>query len=361
MGKPGILYVITELFKGGAEKNLCCLAKALQGEYRLSVVCLYGKGRIAEELGSAGVDVRCIELRRSWHFYRIRRLIKHIREFQPDILHTFLFHANIAGRYAGWRAGVPVVISSVRVAERERGYHLTVDRWTSGLVDVEVCVSEAVRRFTMEEAGIPESKLTVIPNGIDVSEYGTGPSPSGAPVVTFVGRLHTQKGVDILIRAARTILRDNPKTTFNIVGEGPEKKALKDLAAREDVSERIRFTGFVADVGNVLAASHLLVLPSRWEGMPNAVLEAMACARPVVASNVDGCSEVVDDGKTGLLVPPEDPDALADAVLEILRDPERARNMGQAGRSRAETEFTVSKMVNAYKELYERCAGYTRS
>ncbi len=179
--------------------------------------------------------------------------------------------------------------------------------------------------------------------------------------MTFVGRLHAQNGIDILIRAAGRILRDAPGTTFNIVGEGPEKKVLRNLAAREGVSEHIRFTGFVGNVGNVLAASHLLVLPSRWEGMPNVVLEAMACGRPVVASNVDGCSEVVEDGETGRLVPPEDPDALAEAVLEILQNPERAKAMGQAGRSRAETDFSVSKMVNAYEELYEKCAGYTRS
>lgn len=361
MKELSILYVITELFRGGAEKNLCYLARALREKYRVGVVCLYGEGRIAEELREAGVDVRCIEFRRPWQLYRIRRLIKHIREFQPDILHTFLFHANIVGRYAGWRSGVPVVISSVRVAERERRYHLTVDRWTNGLVDMEVCVSKAVERFTTEEAGIPESKLAVIPNGIDVSAYEIEPFPGGQPVVTFVGRLHAQKGVDILIRAAGKILRNIPGTTFSIVGEGPEKKALRNLAAREGVSEHIRFTGFVGNVGRVLAASHLLVLPSRWEGMPNVALEAMACARPVVASNVDGCSELVADGKTGLLISPEDPDALADAVLEILQSPERAKAMGQAGRSRVEKEFGVSKMANAYEELYEKCAGYTRS
>jgi glycosyltransferase involved in cell wall biosynthesis len=361
MGKLGVLYVITELYRGGAEKNLSYLVRSVQENHRVTVVCLYGDGEVAGELRDAGVDVRCLGFRKAWQFYRIRRLARMMREFEPDIVHTFLIHANIAGRIAARLAGVPATISSVRVAERQRRRHLVMDRWTNNLVAVEVCNSEAVKRFMVEEARVPEEKLVVIPNGIEASDYEVTSLPEGAPVVAFVGRLHVQKGVDVLIRAAGRVVERVPGATFRIAGDGPERKGLEDMAGREGVGERMEFLGAVDDVREVLAGSRVLVLPSRWEGMPNAALEAMACGRPVVASDVDGCAEVVVDGESGRLVPPEDEEALADAIVEVIGDRQAAERMGRAGRERVERDFTVARMVSAYKELYERCAGSTPS
>jgi len=361
MSELGIFYVITELYRGGAEKNLSYLVRSVRERHRVKLVCLYGDGEVAGELRDAGIEVECLGFRRAWQFYKVRSLARMMRGFAPDIVHTFLIHANIAGRIAARLARVPVTLSSVRVAERERRRHLLMDRWTNGLVTLEVCNSEAVKRFMADEAGIPSDRMRVIPNGIEVSGCGAGPLPEWPPVVTFVGRLHEQKGVDVLIRAAARVLKEVPEAVFRIVGDGPKRAELEALTGQEDVAGSVRFEGYVGDVPGVLAASSLLVLPSRWEGMPNAVLEAMACGRPVVCSGVDGCGEVVADGETGLLVPPGDDAALAEAIVTVVKDRERASQMGRAGRERVEKHFTVPAMVDAYEELYRECAESTRT
>lgn len=350
-----ILYVITELFPGGAEKKLFDLITGMRERHDIRVTCLYGAGRIAEDLQELGVDVACIEFDTPFRFYRLKRLFSLIRSFQPDIVHTILFHANIAGRIAAKAAGVPVIISSIEVTERERAYHLFFDRWTNFLIDKEICVAKAVKRFTVENAGIPEHKLVVIPNCVEAGDYEVKPLPNGPPQVTFAGRLHRQKGLDILLQAARLVLKEEPETVFNIAGEGPEKKNLEELAVKEGVGENVRFLGFVEDVGKLLGDSRMLVLSSRWEGLPIIILEAMACGRPIAAPDVSGCAEAVEDGKTGLLTAPGNPEALSRAILEILRDPERAAAMGKEGRASVEKNFSVSKMVNTTEELYRTC------
>lgn len=361
MEKSRILYVITELFPGGAEKKLLDLVTGMKERHDVRVACLHGAGQIAEDLLALGVNVTCIGFNSLFRFYRLKDLFSLIRAFQPDVVHTILFHANIAGRLMARAAGIPVIISSIEVTEREKTSHLFFDRRTNFLVDKEICVAEAVKRFTVEKAGIPEHKLVVIPNCVEAADYEVEPFPDGPPQVTFVGRLHWQKGLDILLRAARYVLEQEPDTIFNIAGKGPEKAQLQELAVKEGVGEHIRFPGFVEDVGRLLGDSRMLVLSSRWEGLPIVILEAMACGRPIVAPDVSGCAEAVEDGKTGILVPAEDPEALSHAILELLRDPQRAAAMGKEGRASVERNFSVSKMVNATEELYRTCVEFTRT
>ena len=192
----------------------------------------------------------------------------------------------------------------------------------------------------------------VSPKVVAAAHYGVRPFPSGPPQVTFEGRRQRQKGLDILLQAARLVLKEEPETVFNIAGEGPEKENLKELAVKEGVGENVRFLGFVEDVGKLLGDSRMLVLSSRWEGLPIIILEAMACGRPIAAPDVSGCAEAVEDGRTGLLTAPGNPEALSRAILEILRDPERAAAMGKEGRASVEKNFSVSKMVNTTEELY---------
>ncbi len=357
-----ILYVITELHRGGAEKNLFYLACALKDKHDIRVACLYGDGVVADDLKAEGITVDCIDFDHILSLNRLKGLVKLMRQFQPDLVHTFLFHANIAGRYAARKADIPAtVISSVRVAERGRRWHLLLDRLTSGMIDAEVCVSESVREFTEKKAGIDPAKLHTITNAIDAAAYTASPLPEGKRIITYIGRLHKQKGVDVLLHAATGILAEIPNVFIRIVGDGPEKSHLEHLSRYQRIVEnKTEFIDFSDDVPGILAESTLLVLPSRWEGMPNIIMEAMACARPVVATNVDGNAELVRDGKTGLLVPPEEPRALCDAIVRLLRNRDLAEEMGRAGRARIEEHFSIEKMVTAYGELYGKCAESTQ-
>lgn len=353
MSRPiPIAYLITDLDRGGgAEKCLFELATRLPRErFAPRVLCLKGEGPVAARLRAAGIEATCLGLTPSSFLAAPLVLARRVGETGAPILHTFLFHANLLGRVAGHLAGMPAVICSVRVAERDRRWHRTLDRATHAWVSRIVCVSEAVRLFAVE-GGIPAWKTRTIPNGIEAPEEPP-PLPGGpVPGVASVGRLHPQKGMDVFVEAALAFLRSRREARFRIAGEGPMAEGLKNLARVREAS--FEFLGHVDGVDAVLDAADLFVLASRWEGMPNAVLEAMARGRPVLATAVDGTTELVEEGVTGRLVPPDDPDALAQAMIEMLSDPARLAAMGRAGHARVRAQFGLQAMVDRHVELYE--------
>ena len=215
----------------------------------------------------------------------LRRLLASQR---PDLVQTFLFHANVLGRVAARLGGVPRVVCGIRVAERHCRWHLGLDRLTAGMVDRYVCVSHAVARFSHVRGGLPNGKLVVIPNGIDLRRY-PAPQPAdlsrwgirpGRRTIAFVGRLDRQKGVRWLIETSPRWLDRLPDCELLLVGAGPEEADVRRLSEAMGIAGRVHFAGWQRDVPAILAASHLLVLPSRWEGMPNVVLQALAEPAP---------------------------------------------------------------------------------
>jgi len=356
-----IIYLITDLDVGGAEKGLFQLATRLpRDEFSIEVITLTGGGRIAKWLEEKGIPVTSLDIKRFWDLagvFRLRRLLKNLR---PDILHTFLFHANIVGRVAAVGLGVRAVISSVRVAERRFKWHLALDWLSSPLMDLEICVSEGVRRFTETRAKIPKNKLTVIPNGVDLAEFEEKGErirknlrlPPDVPLIVTIGRLERQKGISFFLQAAREVLQEFPQARFLIVGKGPDEGKLISLARNLGIKKAVRFLGFRNDVPEVLAAADMFVLASLWEGMPNVVLEAMASGKPVVGTQVEGTEELVIPGETGLLVPPADAKALARNICRLIQESGLARRMGQAARKQVKEHYTVQTMVERYAQLY---------
>jgi glycosyltransferase involved in cell wall biosynthesis len=223
-------------------------------------------------------------------------------------------------------------------------------RYLSKLVDRFVCVSEEVAVLSRQQ-GITGSRLRTIKNGIDMGRFRFhGPDAAG-PVVA-VARLSPEKDVANLVHATALCAPRVPELRVEVAGDGPCLGELQALAASLGVGDRITFLGEVRDVPALLARARMFVLPSRSEGIPLTALEAMACGLPVVATRVGGLPEVVDEGVTGLLVPPADPAALADAMVAIGSDPDRCDRMGRAGRRRAEERFDVRRMVAEYEALY---------
>jgi len=363
-----IALCITDLEVGGAERCLVELAGRLdRRRFRPIVYCLSrppepGDDSLLLALKDADVEVHCLDARRSWQFPPlVRRLQHYLKSQNPHLLQTFLFHANIAGRVAARRAGVKFVSSGIRVAEQRHRWHLWVDRLTGRLVDRHVCVSRSVARFSETRARLPAEKLVVIPNGVDIQRFtARQPAemvslgiPAGCRLATYVGRLDRQKGLPWLIETAPVWLGRLPESRLLLVGKGPLRPRLERLCRLAGVSGRVHFAGWRRDVPEILAASDLLILPSAWEGMPNAVLEAMAAGLPVVATRVEGVEELLGSGAEMQTVGYGDSQALAEKVVRIIEDRETAAKLGVENRRRAQENFKLQCMVNAYEDLWE--------
>jgi len=364
LSKIKILHLTTDSRIGGTEKNIISLVTRLNRDrYENIVVALLPGGELVERLRGYGIEAECLGMRNKFDLSVIFKLFGILKKRKIDILHTYLFHANILGRIVGRLAKVPVVISSLRVTEKRR-YHLWLDRLTNRMVDAETCVCEAVRNYTIEKAKIRPDKLVTIPNGIDGEEYPRRIAldnkkkeldiASDSSILGTVGRLHEQKGQVYLLRAMPTILRKYPKTVLLVVGDGPLRGKLKSLCFKLQINESVKFLGFRKDIKELMALMEVFILPSLWEGMPNVLLEAMALGKPVVATRVGGAEELIENGRTGLLVPPFAGEDLAEAIVTILAREDKGRELGETAKRELVRRFPPEAMVEETEKLYRR-------
>jgi glycosyltransferase involved in cell wall biosynthesis len=327
--------------------------------------CLRAEGALLDQVRQLGVPVvDCgLQTLRGGALPRaVVRLGRELRMHGTRVVHSYLFHANLVGTLAARVARVPVTLASKRSLDT---YPTVLERWacklSNRLADRVTANAEEVRRHAHEVEGCSLDKIVVIPNGVDLTRFATTVAtpppvemPASGPIVGCVGRLSGKKGHSDLLEAAALVLRRRPDTTFVLVGDGALRSELRAQADGLGLNGQVRFVGHVNDPVPLLYRMNLFVLPSRIEGMSNALLEAMAANRAVVATSVGGNPEVVVDGVTGLLVPPRDPARLANAVLTLLADPQRASAMGAAGRARVETCYSVQAMLRQLEDLYRR-------
>jgi glycosyltransferase involved in cell wall biosynthesis len=357
-----ILHLITELDTGGAQTALLrLLARLDRDRFFPTVACLYnGDAPVAQQICSLDIPVTDLGMTTKWRWDAFWRLYCLLHRERPVILHTWMFHANIPGRVLGRLTRVPIVISSERTMGMESRWRYWLNRITEPLNDRAVCVSQQVADFVVWQVGIPRQKTVVIPNGIALRDFEHLPTQQQARtalalssdqmLIGTVARLDPVKRLDVLLRAMES-LRD---VYAVIVGDGPERTRLETISGRSELAGRVHFAGQQDDVRAWLAAMDMFVLSSDWEGMPNAMLEAMAAGLPVIATAVGGTPEVVVDGVTGLLVPPRDPAALAEAIARLLRDPQLRRQMGQAGQERVKAQFNISTTIRRTEALYQQ-------
>lgn len=359
-----VFHLITGLASGGAQSALLRLLARLDQEEFLPVVACYFQGDtpVANQIRALGIPVHDLGMQARAQPSGLLRLYRLLQREKPQILHTWLFHANVPGRVIGRLARVPVVISSERTMGQEKAARRRLNRLTAPCADRILCVSESVRDYAATTIGLPPAKLQVIPNGIDLTAFQARSCAADAardranPVrLIYVGRLQPVKGVVTLMDAmAHLEAIDTRPWQLTIVGDGALRSRLEERVQASTLQSRVIFLGERQDVPQLLRQHDLLVLPSRWEGMPNAALEAMACALPVVATAVGGTPEVVVQGETGLLVPPENPAALATALATLIADPEQRRRMGLAGRLRIESCYSLDATVKSVEALYRQ-------
>ncbi|MFG0334895.1 MAG: glycosyltransferase [Maioricimonas sp. JB049] len=356
-------FCITGLDPGGAERALVQLAGRLdRNRWQPIVYCLSRRGRLADDLEARDIPVRCLNASSSRDLNVIGRLRNRLRDDRPQILQTFLFHANLAGRLAAWRAGVPIVVSGIRVAEREKRWHLLLERITRRLVTHHVCVSRRVATFATHHMRLDPKRVSVIPNGVDFDRFASASPgdlgelgiPADARVFVSVGRLHPQKGYDLLIEAIEPLLEQSPDQHLLILGEGPSRPDLERQIREAGLERQVHLPGYRDDVPSMLAAADAFVLVSRWEGMPNAVLEAMAAGLPVLATDVEGIDELLTDGQTGIVCKPKSVHELRHGLERLMTVAEAGGGMGECAQARVAREFAVEAVVRMYDELYVR-------
>lgn len=357
-----IAFCITELDPGGAERALVELVTRLdRREFSPAVFCLGPRGPLAGVLDEAQIPVTCFGAKGRKHFGVVVRLWRGLRKLRPDILQTWLYHANILGRIAGRFAGVPVVVSGIRVAERRSRGRLWAERCTQSLVDAHVCVSRDVAEFSIHQGGLKANRVHIIPNGVDMARFDEAQAvdlsafgiSSESKVIIFVGRLDPQKDPLLLLDAFSIIRSSIPNLHLLYVGDGILRSELTNEIENRQLTGLVHVLGWRSDVPGLLKSANCLVLCSRWEGMPNVVLEAFAAGTPVVAVPVEGVSELIANRETGILVTNGDPEGLAASVMEVIQDSNLSSHIRAASQTLVREKFTWEATARSYVELYQ--------
>jgi L-malate glycosyltransferase len=365
-----VLFVVDTLDLGGTETQTMQLARQLKANgHSVAVGCLHPGGVLAQDLIKEGIPV--VEFPKPGSLlslngaYQMFRLACFIRRNKFDVVHAHDLWANLMAVPAARITGAPVILSSQRelgilfwYTPFRRKVIATIHRLSSQVVTN----SAAAKKFLVEDFRVPSGQVQVLRNGVDFQRFALAHEDRRkifptldlkARLVAVVANMHSSvKGHHDLIEAARIICRVMPQTSFVLVGDGKERPKIEEHAKRAGVREHFVFLGRRKDVPELLACCELSVLASSSEALPNSVLEAMAAGLPVVATRVGGIPEIIEDGISGLLIPPHDHQALADAVLRVMQDPALAASLAHAGQQRVRTQFTFDRLVVEIERLY---------
>lgn len=362
-----LLYVAGNFVTGGAERHLIEMWRRIdRTRFDVRIAVLKREGAFTPLVEATGLPIHDLGVgRRVYDLSGLRgllRLVSLVREFRPDIIHGYLFGPNLFAALAGRLCRVPVVCVAKRNVDAfESPRQVAVQRLAHRLATHVTAVSREVAASSVA-LGIPASRVTVIENGVDVSRFdgvtrrgsvvGLEGVPEAERLVGSVGCLAPRKDYGTLLAALEMLAARRQDFRCAIAGDGPERAALEAQAAARGLAGRVLFLGERGDIDQLLPAFDLFTLSSREEGIPNALLEAMAAARPCVATRVGGNAEVLEDGRTGWLVPPQDPGALAAALDEALSRPDEAARRGGAARRAMVEERSIDAMVRRHEAFY---------
>jgi len=359
-----VLYVVNNFIAGGAERHLLELWSRIdRTRFAVEIACFSARGQFTRDVQALGWPVH--DLGMGGRIYDLRgmrgllRLVHQTLEFRPDVIHGYLLGPNLFAVLAGRLARVPMIVVAKRNVDRyDSPRQQAVQSFAHRLATHVIAVSERVRQSSVA-LGVPASRVTVIRNGVDAERF-QGPAADraelgvapGRLVIGSVGCLAPRKDYGTLLDAVAALAGRGLEPALVLVGDGDERPRLERRAAELGIADRVRFLGERADVERLLPLFDVFVLSSRDEGIPNALLEAMAAGRPAVATAVGGTPEVLEDGRTGWLVPPGDPPALAAALATALVDRDEAARRGAAARREVLDRRSIDAMARAHEAFY---------
>ena len=362
-----VLHIIDSLHLGGAQEVVLNLATCGSARFRHEVATMHGHGIYWDRLRQAGVKVHSLSPHKFLPIY-FASIPWRLLADRPDVLHCHLIPSNIIAKPLGVLLGVPVVINHDHTNDTRRADSrilLALDRFSNRFASHIVAVSASCRDFLITRESIPANDVTLVPNAIDLRRFSPSVAmrdqarielglPASARVVAGVGRLNPQKNFALCLDIAAQLAPRFPDLHFLLAGDGPEEKMLREKAAALGISDRVTFSGYVADTRLVYLAADVLLMPSRYEGLPMTLLEAMAMGLPVVASQLDGIAEVIGDGREGFLVPSDDAALFVERTAALLQDAELSSRIAQNARAKIEASFSVERMTSAVEEIYDR-------
>ncbi|HWQ28590.1 MAG TPA: glycosyltransferase [Dehalococcoidia bacterium] len=368
MPRPArVLWLIKGLGLGGAERLLTLAARHVDRS-RFAYEAAYflpWKDALVGELEGLGIRTTCLRHTRPFDLRVVPRVAAFLRERRIDVLHCHLPYTGVVGRLAARLAGVPCVVYTEHNVQQR--YHVVTrlaNQTTVRLADLTIAVSDEIRDSLLRSPLTRGADVRTIQNGVDADALEEAAAAGGVReefgiprdrlIVGVVSVFRAQKRLDLWLRTAAAIALAEPRSVFMVVGDGPGAPELRALAGELGLDGRVIFTGLRHDAPRLIAAFDVFMMSSIYEGLPVAVLEAMALGRPVVSTSVGGLPDVIEDRHSGLLVAPDDRAALAQRVLDLLADPAERRRLGDAARARVRQRFSIQTMVRATEDIYEQ-------
>jgi glycosyltransferase involved in cell wall biosynthesis len=364
-----VFFLVDSLQVGGTETQAVELARRMNpAEYDVTLACLRKEGPLLERLKGSSVKVIEFHPRGGMDspsgIYQMLRMAVFLRKGKFDVIHAHDLWSDLMGVIAGKLAGAPVIISSQRDLSHDPWYRTRRSRWLRRVQRMSTVVltnARLIREGLVNEERFRPEQVRVVYNGVDCERLGATqnerarlfPGSEACKLVVLVGNMHSEvKGQLTLIAAAPQVVANFPETRFVLVGDGRRKGEFQQAACAAGVSSQFFFLGRRDDVPEILAACDIAILPSAAEGMPNAVLEYLAAGLPTVASAVGGNLEIIEDGVTGLLTNPGDPEALAGALVRLLGDRDFATRLARNGRELVQRKFSFERLITEIDNLY---------
>jgi glycosyltransferase involved in cell wall biosynthesis len=361
-----ILFLSTSMGMGGADKQVLCAAQELRSRgYDVLIVSLTTLGPMGLEARASGIPTESLEMRRGLPDPRgLLRLVRLVRAWKPDVLHSHMVHANLMARALRVLIPVPAMVSTIHNIYEGGPLWMAAYRLTNPLVDHMTIISQAAADRFVAEGIVPKRLLTVIPNGVDTERFRNVPDGARGSLRASlglahefawlaVGRFEVAKDYPNMLRGFARVRERSPQAILLLVGRGSLQPETEALAQGLGLGSSVRFLGVRDDVPELMRAADGYVMSSAWEGMPIVLLEAAAAGLPVVATLVGGNHEVVRDEETGFLVPPRDADALGRAMLRLMESSDgQRRSMGERGREHVRLHYGLGRVVDRWEELY---------